>query len=694
MENGYTYTIYAKGINDFYLADNSITIAGANATKDLAFAAKPTYAITINTNGLTSEQAAKLQLKFTNLNETGYSYSFASTNNIMLRNGVYSVTASGLDEYPYSLNLTSNLSVADAETSKTLSFSRVTTWSFDDATITNATTSYKGLLFTGQIANEIAKGHLTAKTGSTIQVPIKVGEKMIVTYYYSAAFSINGGTMITTASNSTSLFEKTEYVYTGDTDGVITITMGSEAATTYITEISIVKAVEYQLTLSVGADKPYKTINEALQAVSMMNRPGNERVVIMIDPGNYEEMLVINTPNITLKNAALNPGIGLLNKGVDIADNAVRITSYYGHGYSYYSMSNDQKWHADVLQVNKENGYLSYTNAGSGTTNGSMWNATVVVAANGFVADDIIFENSFNQYISKKESEDVVVPWTSGSKGIRPTNEGNTDVQHKSFVERGAAIAITNNTDKTILNKCRVVGRQDSFFGGTSARVVVYKGSMMGGTDFLFGAMTALFYKSDLLMNTSDDSGDVSYLTAAQQSSGRGYLMYECNVTSPIPGTETASAYLSKPGYFGRPWQPVTSEVVFYNTTIDTTNVAGSEGLSLISPLGWLNTLNGESNNMYEFGTIEKSGDNNQSSRASWSKVLTTPNLTDGTEITTRITSYNVCYTKLLRQYMHKIRHNVIQQTLIVRNNNTCIFGRFEFIHTVSHNSQRVDIQT
>src|SRR5690606_33615918 len=108
-------------------------------------------------------------------------------------------------------------------------------------------------------------------------------------------------------------------------------------------------------------------------------------------------------PEVTLKNSAASPGTDIFNKGIDISPNAVRITSYYGHGYNYYSMGNNQKWNEDVLNVNKENGAYSYTNAGSGTTNGSYWNATVVVNAKGFEAENIIFENSFNQYISTKE---------------------------------------------------------------------------------------------------------------------------------------------------------------------------------------------------------------------------------------------------------------------------------------------------
>ena len=97
---------------------------------------------------------------------------------------------------------------------------------------------------------------------------------------------------------------------------------------------------------------------------------------------------------------------------------------------------------------NKQRKFLFNYENKVGTTNNSYWNATVVVSSNGFEADDIIFENSYNQYISKKESEDKVVMWTSGSKGVRPTDFGNTAVQNRSFVERAAAISIANNVDK------------------------------------------------------------------------------------------------------------------------------------------------------------------------------------------------------------------------------------------------------
>lgn len=628
LESECQYTIEAVGVNDYELVSDTLTIHGNDTVFNIAFTAKPVYDITIETVGLTDAQKDSLKLTFTNLYEDGYAYSFDSLTGIQLRNGTYTVDYTGLDDFPVELALTSNLTVDSAATSKTLTFEPVTIWSFDDYAVSGD--AYKGLLFTGSVSSEVTKGHIALQNDATLKVPVSVGDKMRLSYYNSAKLAINGEDTAYTASGSTSTVEYIDYVYTADTNGYINIAV-VDSIKSYITEIEVYPVVAYADTIYVGTDKEYTTINAALDAIAAMDRPNDERVVVMIDPGNYEEMIVISVPNVTFTNAASEPSIDILNKGVDIDENAVRITSYYGHGYNYYSMGNDQKWNADVLRVNKENGYVSYENAGSGTTNGSYWNATMVVSANGFEANFIIIENSYNQYISQKESEDVVVEWETGGKGTRPTDAGNTDVQDKTYVERAAAIAVTS--DKIILNKCRVIGRQDSFYGGKSSRVVVYKGDMMGATDYIFGGMVAVFYQSNLVMNTSENSNDICYITAAQQESGRGYLMYECNIMSPEPVVETASTKLSKPGYFGRPWQANTSEVVFYNTDIDSTNFSGTAE-SLIEPAGWLSTLSGESPYMYEYGTLEASGEDNSASRVSWATLLSSPTLTDGTEIT------------------------------------------------------------
>lgn len=636
LEANTLYTISATGVNDSEILANTISVT-SSTTSNVAFTAKPLYNVAINTTGLNATQIGLLSLKFTNLNEAGYVYNFAPNTAVSLRSGTYSIDYSGLDNHQVELGLTSNLKIAGASNSKTLAFKPATIWSFDDRVITNASTGYKGILFGGtanSFASRSPQADLTAKTGGTMQIPVKVGDKITVSHYFAANFSIDGGTAIVNTSGSTANVVNTEYTYPGSADGFVTITLLGTALTSYFTEIKIGGSIAYTSPITVGVGKNYATINDALTAAGKMVRPSNERVIIVVDPGNYEEMLDITIPNITIKNASATPSIALANKGVDIAPQAVRITSYYGLGYDYYSMKNNQKWDADILRVNKENGSQPYANV-SGTTNNSYWNATLIVSANGFEAENIIIENSFNQYISAKEANDVLVEVVGLTKGTRPTNYGNTSVQNRSFVERAAAIAIKNAIDKTVLNNCRVVGRQDSFFGGTTARVVVYKGVMMGAVDYIFGGMNATFYKTQLAMNVSDTAGDASYITAPQQSTGRGFLFYECTVTSAIPSTETASVYRAKPGFFGRPWAANTSEAVFYNTTIETSDYPGNIGESLITPIAWNSSLSGTSPKMYEYGTIENSGVNNQAARASWATTLSSPTLSDNTAITT-----------------------------------------------------------
>ena len=636
LEANTPYTISANGVNDSEILANTITVTGTTSV-NIAFTAKPLYTATINTTGLSAMQIGLLSLKFTNLNEAGYVYNFAPNTAVSLRSGTYSIDYSGLDNQQVELGLTSNLLIAGLPTSKTLAFKPATVWSFDDRTITTSSTGYKGILFSGTaaaFAGRLANGDLTAKTGGIMQIPVKVGDKITVSHYFAANFSIDGGAAIINTSGSTAASVNTEYTYPGTSDGYVTITLLGTALTSYFTEIKIGGSIAYTSPITVGLGKNYATINQALDAAAKMVRNATDRVVILVEPGNYQEMIDITIPNITIKNNSATPSIALANKGVDINTQAVRITSYYGLGYNYYSMKNNQKWDADILRVNKENASQPYTNV-SGTTNNSYWNATLIVSANGFEAENIIIENSFNQYISTKEADDVLVELIGLTKGTRPTATGNTSVQNRPFVERAAAIAIKNAIDKTVLNNCRVVGRQDGFFGGTTARVVVYKGVIMGAVDYIFGGMNATFYKTDLSMNVSDTSGDASYLTAPQQSTGRGYLFYECKVTSAIPGVETASVYRAKPGFFGRPWAANTSEAVFYNTTIETSDYPGNIGESLITPIAWNSSLSGTSPKMYEYGSIENSGVNNGASRASWATLLTVPTLTDGTAITT-----------------------------------------------------------
>ncbi|WP_034444086.1 pectinesterase family protein [Butyrivibrio sp. AE2032] len=619
----------------------------------IEFEAKPVYKVTIVPEGASKEDLAEAVFTFTRLDvekefvPDGYVYEFTGLNDIVLRDGQYvvKVTNSGA----FVQRLTSNLIVKGANVSKTINFSSdITEWDFSDAAFTakfaNVTEgNYNGLSWTnGRSHNNT---YLYSGAGK-ISVPVKGACQIKVTanYQYSYYFENDAEKSVNVLTESTSQNDTFTYDYKGEA-GTFDITV---LGTSYITKIATVYQTEYKKELLVGSsDKAdFATIGEALEAVRIMNREDGERVTINIEPGNYEEMLVVDVPDVTLANASSVPTNTLTDSGVGIDGNAVRITWYYGHGYSYYSMGSDYKYDAEVLAANKANGYASVANPGSGT--GTYWNASVVVNASGFEAKNIIFENSFNQYQSQKAAEDVIVPNSGAKEGTvarASMAAGDTTVQEKKYVERAAALALTASAKEAYFEGCRIVGRQDTLYGAVGTTAAFYNCAVYGGTDYIFGGMTAVFAKCDLVLNTSEDKNDVAYITAAQQqsASSRGYLMYNCTVKSTTPGVDTASAHTSKPGQFGRPWQANTSEAVFFDTVVEATNwTLGADGkytydksseVSLIQPEGWNTTLGGESARNVEYGTFEVAKVDNSSSRVSWVQQPKDAVLADGTAI-------------------------------------------------------------
>lgn len=381
------------------------------------------------------------------------------------------------------------------------------------------------------------------------------------------------------------------------------------------------RTIPYIDTLYVGPGG-LDRINTALNIVRHMTRQPGQRVTILIAPGNYEEMLRIDMDDITLKNASRTPSIALCNKGVDIDSCAVRITGYYGHGYNYYSMNSQNVYDPRTLRANRRHHQPSQQNKGGSVS--TYWNAVTLVTGQNFVAEHIIFENSFNQYVSRRESQDILE--SRQGKIVRPADYGNTEVQSRRYRERAAAIAFAMPKDypadylpgQHVLRDCRVVSRQDAFYGDAGVNVRVEGGCLMGAVDYIFGGMTLVCIETRLAMLVSSDKNDLSYLTAAStRQQDPGYLFYRCHVTSAIPGVEMADSLPARPGYFGRPWA-ASAQVLFYETTIDN---------CLIEPAGWSATLIGRgADRTYEYGSKHADGTPVDTQyRVPWSHVLTAP---------------------------------------------------------------------
>lgn len=394
------------------------------------------------------------------------------------------------------------------------------------------------------------------------------------------------------------------------------------------------------------------SVNLALDSARAVYNARGERTTILIEPGTYQEELTIDVPGLTLKNASNKPSIGLKNNGVECAEQAVRLTWYYGHGYQYRSMGD---------RVNY------------GGRRERRWNASVLVTAPDFKAENIIFENSFNLYVSDKEAHDSLVdisqshmPWTAKERPkkvmpVRPKEVGSIDVQKKAYRERAAAISFTEEAKNAQLINCRAVGRQDVVYGDQGASVYWKGGILQGGVDFIFGAMTFVAEKATIVAAINGEKGDKCYISAGRSGSdekglqvshngSRGMLFYKCHIRLATEEELRLSKYSiktkkSKGGtvvsndtinqtkprksnvWLARPWR-AWGETVWAYTTWDE-DVLNSEGWNtgLIEKREDFNPEN-PCPNSYEYKSQDKS-----IGRPGWVKVLNKPVLPDGTKL-------------------------------------------------------------
>lgn len=257
-------------------------------------------------------------------------------------------------------------------------------------------------------------------------------------------------------------------------------------------------------------------INDALTQARYIYKETGEGTTIAIAPGDYEEQLTIDIPDLRLINTmSMNQSINLTevrNGGTKIGPNTVRISWYYGHGYQYQSMGDSINW---------------------GGRRTRLWNASVLVDAPNFYAEGIVFQNSFNIYVSPAETRDELTSvcdrpeWTSKERPkqmpARPKRAYSTQVQHRAYGERASAISFSANAKNAELRRCRVVGRQDALFGDHGAELYIYKCILQGQVDYIFGGMTLTCKKSELVAEVTREKNDHCYIAA-----GRGAVRRMC----------------------------------------------------------------------------------------------------------------------------------------------------------------------
>ena len=322
-------------------------------------------------------------------------------------------------------------------------------------------------------------------------------------------------------------------------------------------------SLEYKDTLTVGTDKEYKSISEALAAVRLMSREPGQVVNIVIDPGTYEEQLYVNMDDIALK--AANP------------DERPLITWYYGIGYVYDSAA--PQTDAGDPETGEGKCYQGWYSADYAVAKTSQWTvnnwgSTIRTLNRGFYMENIDAQSSFNLYITQKELDDHVTPGGGDAKVGVFRDKLDTAVNNKTYNERAAAIFAGGSEIE--LYKCSFVSSQDTF--GTGAKSMYVKDCLISGnTDYICGGDNCYFENCELRWQGMSDTDNGGYITACKNSAETdlGYYFKNCTITkNPAEGMKAGSG-----GNWGRPWGGKGKTVtIFDNTTI---------GGGVTKPKGW-----------------------------------------------------------------------------------------------------------
>lgn len=212
--------------------------------------------------------------------------------------------------------------------------------------------------------------------------------------------------------------------------------------------------------------------------------------------------------NYTTVQAAIN----------SVPSNSSTRTNIYIKNGTYKEKINisSSKINISLIGQSKAGTILTYNDAAStpkssGGTLGTTGSASVTIAGEGFQAENITFENSYNEA-------------ANGSS---------------------QAVAVLAKADKMIFKGCSFKGNQDTLYAnGDARRQYYYNCYIEGDVDFIFGSANAVFDSCEIFSLNRSGGCVTAPSTKANQ---KGYLIYKCKLTSSSG---------PKSIYLGRPWIP------------------------------------------------------------------------------------------------------------------------------------------
>ena len=254
VEEGVTYNVVLTGADDYEITSAHSGVSYTeDGTLDITAGLKPTYAVTLNLPDEPDLTGKNIIYTYTNKDNSRYTYSFDSKDNIRLREGSYTLTIGGdFIAQPYKLKSGADITVKSGEVTQKVIFEQITSWSFVSGsgdyfnkTIQNNTGYYNGLYIDASTGKLAASGDKAQFNGGTkIVVPV-TGRCTVSVEAYSgmyALYTIGGEAASTTTAVSSYRYDSNE----AGTVEIVSTAQGKDSA--YIKSISVVydaKEVEY-----------------------------------------------------------------------------------------------------------------------------------------------------------------------------------------------------------------------------------------------------------------------------------------------------------------------------------------------------------------------------------------------------------------------------------------------------------------
>ncbi len=266
----------------------------------------------------------------------------------------------------------------------------------------------------------------------------------------------------------------------------------------------------------------FHSMEEALAYVNA-HPPADEteRITLDIVPGVYREYLELTAPYVSFQNASGG-------------SEEVKITYFLANDFTYQS-------HGSIAGADK----IRTINIAKGAT--------------AFEAENIVFENSYNIYLTDEERAELSGNETANAKALARFE------QNDPTINQCQALAMRCQADKAVFLNCTFLGRQDTLMLPNGNQRSYFKDCYIEGTvDFIYGDGTAVF--EDCTINCPYGGG---YVTAGStpKETAYGLLFHHCTITRDA--TAEGKAAPADGSYaLGRTWGP-NAMVLFWDCSMD-----------------------------------------------------------------------------------------------------------------------------